>query len=289
VDLDATLSGYSDPHDKYIITPTTGDPLRVQVTTPADDMDFSVDLIERSTSTYLTGYYWKGSADFMLKTAGAVEHILHLYSFSGETTYNLQVSEAPGYMISGSVLDTFNNPVDPSYVYSPDLDLSVGAGLGTYGIGPFPPGAYDLYCYAPNYESTPPSPVTVSVSNVDVVQNFVFSVNNNDNGEPDGSWAQAHELVSGVPYSANITTGTDTQDWYWMNTGPGLIYIHASFAHWAGPVYMSLFDTDGSTTLATSSYFGMPYQRIDYLLPALGTYYISIWGGSNDYTITAEY
>jgi hypothetical protein len=288
LEIDATISGISDMADKYLFTPATGDPLHIHFATPAMAQYFSASLYEDATDQYLGGYNWRGSTEFLLPTSGVQAYRLELFSTYGETTYHIAVDESPGYMLSGTILDGAMNPVPTAYVYSEDLNHSVLAAAGTYELGPFWPGSFEIQVYAPNHVPLPGSPFTVEFSTADVTQDIILNYSNSDNYEPNDDWTQATPITDGSHLSANVTKTTDEEDWYKFTADAGLVNVNVTFKKWTSPVGIYLFDTDGTTQLAYSALPEIPYQRIDYVLPAPGIYYVEVHGISNDYIVTVN-
>ncbi|MBN2081308.1 carboxypeptidase regulatory-like domain-containing protein [bacterium] len=296
MDFDATMSGYSDPDDKYIFTPNSDDPVRVTITTPDNGFEFGVQLRNRGTDAIIGNQNLVGGGEVIFQTDGQVEHILELNNW-GETSadYHLTVDETPGYMLSGTLLDGLSNKVPYSYIYCPALDQQVviysWSVDGSYELGPFPPGSYQIYTYAANYESAPSSPYTLNITNADVVQNFVFNINYTDVGEPNDTSGTAMGLANGVPVVANYNGDSDYYDYYSFTVaGPVSVNTYITFEEGFGNPVFSLVDTDGTTQLVGSSIYDAGYQRIDYGLPGAGTYYLRVSGASaNDYTIAVNY
>lgn len=288
----ATISAMTDPIDKYVFTPLSADPLHVVIESAPDDMEFQALLLEHNPEVYLGAYSWQGNAEFLLNTSGTIMHRLEIACNGGEGSYHIVLNESPGYMLSGKVLDSTSNPVEDAYVYDPAYGRVWESGWSAeedYELGPFAPGTYDIYVYAANYEAAPASPWEVTFSNSDISQDFTLNVNVTDVGEPDDDWTMAIPVASGVAQTMNLNNDTDTQDWRMFTAGPGLISLNITMEDWAGNVNLALYDTDGTTQLENSNSFGAGFQRIDYYLPVLGTYYICAWGGANEYTLTADY
>ncbi|GEM_PF-1535299 len=295
MDFDATLSGDSDYVDKYIFTPASTDPLHVQISSPDNDRYFTLNLIERSTETLIVWREWHGDFDALLPTVGTVEHILEIASYDGDGSYHVSADETEGYMLSGTVLDTVMAPVPNAYVYCPAIGEVWQSGSwspeSNYELGPFAPGSYQIYIYGANWASSPASPWTLDITSSDVVQNFEFSWNYTDANEPNNDTGTATPLASGAVVAGNMDSDSDNMDWYSVTVGgPTMISSTVLYEKWRGDPYLTLYHTDGSTTLDYSWTVDIGQQRVDYLLPGAGTYYLRIYAsGANYYTIVADY
>jgi len=297
--FDATLSGYSDPTDRYLFTPASADPVRVIITSPSSDCQFNCRIVNNVTDMETDYFVCYGGGDFLMETDGPVEHYLEIgnYLYEEEASYHLSTEETPGYMLTGEVVDNVASPVNNAYLYCPALNQQwwsvQGSPSAPYELGPFMPGSYQIYVYAPNYDPTPGSPFTLNIASGDETQDFVLTPNYTDTGEPNNTSGTASgPLVSGVPVEANVDGNSDDYD-YWSFTvpGPTLLNAYTIFENGFAHPYLVLYDTDGSTNLANSSMSNTTYQRIDYYLPAAGTYYlmVSCTFGANDYSLTANF
>ena len=115
-----------------------------------------------------------------------------------------------------------------------------------------------------------------------------MNFNNHDNYEPNDTSGTAHPITSGTPYNANVHPNDDSTDYYTFNAAaPGPLMAQVTFEHWAGQCNLRLYDA-AVTELASSSGPG-GYNRIDYLLPAAGVYYLHITSGGNEYELVATY
>jgi len=298
---DATISHQTDPLDKYVFSTASTDPVHVSFTAPPNGIQFIARTwnITPEPDEQVDQFQWTGDADFLLETAGPapLEHMLEILAYSeGETEYHLELDETPGYMLSGEVTDNLMAPVPSAYVYCPAINqVWLSSPLmpeANFELGPFQPGTYQIYVYAPNLESTPASPWTLNVGAGDVVQDFELNLHYTDVGEPNDTAGTATFLASGVPVSANVNSDGDSTDYYTFTTG-GAGYINANIVYekWYSNPTLTLYDTDGTTVLETSNFSFLDYQRIDYFLPGAGTYYLKVYlgFGANDYDITVTY
>lgn len=298
-DFDATISSDSDPIDVYLITPVSANMLHVGITTPDNGLDGLVELYDNTTPfpTWLASHDINGGGDFYFETAGMIEHRVVVSCYGGdESAYHITIDEEPGYKLSGTLEDAGHAIVPYSYIYCPALDYQFAVYPwsvdGSYEIGPFPSGSYQIYVYGANYDPTPASPWTLNVAGSDVVQDFELNANPTDVGEPNGTWGTASgPLLSGVPVVANINSDSDVYDfWSFTVGGPGMLNSYITFEKGFGSPSLHLYDTDGTTVLGQSTLSETNYQRIDYSLPAAGTYFLRVSGfGANDYTIAVNY
>lgn len=286
---DATISSLTDPLDKYILTPATADPMHVVFDTPEEGTYFSATLEDADTMTQQDAYYWYGDADFLLKSAGPVAQVLTISGGTEGDAYHIEVDETEGYSISGTILDDSSDVVWHTYIYSPDIEDDMHVWTGEYELGPFPPGSYEIYVYSTNYYVEPHSPFTAVFTDADLVQDFVLTEDSSDSYEPNDSPGEAFTISSGSPLEANVGGPFDSSDWYRFTGGPGLVSLSVEFQHWAAAVLMELYDHDGTTKLAGSCLAGGSCQRIDYVLPAATSYYIRLYGGGNEYTVSANF
>lgn len=298
---DATISNTTDGTDKYIISTTSTDPIRVKFSTPFEGSSFSAYMwnTDPEPDEEVDLFSWQGDADFLLVTAGPapIKHMLEIdIDQEVDTSYHLELEEATGYMLSGEVADNAMLAVPNAYVYCPALGEVWFSPQVTpessYQLGPFLPGSYQIYVYAANKESTPASPWTLNIGASDVVQDFELTNHYIDVGEPNDTPGTATFLASGVKVTANVNGGADEEDYYTFTVaGPELINANIVFEKSYGNPTLRLYDTDGTTALQTENSYQIGYQRIDYFLPAAGTYYLRARcsSGANDYDITVTY
>jgi len=298
---DATISDGTDPADKYIFSTTSTNPVRVVFSSPLESEIYDCYLwnIDPEPDEETDAFSFSGSADFLLVTDGPapIQHMLEIETNSEvDTAYHLEIEEVAGYMLSGEVTDNAMMAVPNAYVFCPALNevwySPHVAPESSYELGPFLPGSYQIYIYAANMDSMPGSPWTLNVGASDVVQDFELTDNVTDVGEPNDTWGTAMFLASGVPVTANADSGTDEKDYYTFTVaGPQLINANIIFEKWLGNPTLTLFDTDGTTMLEYENSYRVGYQRIDYYLPAAGTYYLMArcGSGANDYDITVTY
>jgi hypothetical protein len=298
-DFDATISSDSDPRDIYLVTPIAENTLHVGITTPDDGFKATLQLWDNSVdpADWLGSFELVDDGDFYFATAGLVEHKIELTSwYEEESPYHITIDETPGFMLKGELLDNVATPVPYSYIYCPALDYQFNTlGFptdGNYELGPFPPGSYQIYIYGANYDPAPASPWTLNVVGSDVIQDFVLNPNYTDVGEPNNTWFTASgPLASGVPVVANINSNGDSSDyWSFIVGAGGPVNAYITFEKGFGDPQLKLYDTDGTTELASSSLTGAGYERIDYILQAAGTYFLAVnASGANDYTIAVNY
>jgi hypothetical protein len=283
----------------YLITPASGDTLHVGITTPEDGLSADLSLYDNSVdpAVWLANRAVNGSGDFYFDTAGLVEHRLEFNCWmEEESPYHITIDDEPGYTLSGTLLDNVATKVPYSYIYCPALDyqqvIYTWSVDGSYEIGPFPDGTYQIYVYGANYDPAPTSPWTLNIAGADVVQDFVLNPNYTDVGEPNDTWVTASgPLMSGVPVEANVNQDGDDFDYWSFTVGAaGMINAYIIFEKGFGDPNLTLYDTNGVTELMDSTLSEAGYERIDYLLPAAGTYYLKVTGyGANDYAITVNY
>ncbi|MBN2081307.1 carboxypeptidase regulatory-like domain-containing protein [bacterium] len=296
-EADATISSLTDREDKYIFTPLTTDPIRVQVSTANHVERFSLSLYNQSSASEICYRTWAGDLDMLLPSDGTVAHQLVIRNSENmETPYHIRISETPGYMFSGTIMDNMSSPVPYAYVCCPEANFRWNSGSPwdtdtVFALGPFAPGTYEVFVWAANHDPAPGSPYTLTVTDADVTEDFVLTPNPTDIGEPDNDPTMAMAIASGVPSAANIDGDADPEDWRKFTAGPGLVNLSITYPSWAGSLGLLLYNTDGSTILQSSylSYTG--YQRIDYYLPVAGTFYIRVdnSSGANEYLLTANY
>ncbi|MEZ5337061.1 MAG: carboxypeptidase-like regulatory domain-containing protein [bacterium] len=296
VQIEASVSTDTDPSDYYRIL--LDDPLSLSIRlAPADD-DAELSLqfypennysqhIEHRISEDTTSYYRADSAGV---------YIVAVRNYhKGEHAYLLEVNKAEFevFSISGTLdNDEPTEPLTGCYV----LNLTTGhysdAVSGGYLLGYYPAGDYDVRWLIANRSITPAGVTTVTISNADVVLDYVGTYQNQDSLEPnDNSGAAA---VLSLPATVQATLdyknsylGGLEQDYsdYYTFVAPSDGVIEASVTPWPG------FPGSFSFTLSEDSWpLYVNYGRIDpvtgvrlirYEVGAGRTYFLRVSNGQD--------
>jgi hypothetical protein len=226
IDIEATLSSESDDYDNYRFT--TADPstsLAVDIKT--DDQDVAVTARIKKASTNLTIYDHEGTGDhvFYYRADDADDYVLELsVSGSGEFRYALNVDKAgfDVYSISGT-LDN-GEPTEGynrSYIVNHTTAESRELYNGSYLLGYYPDGDYEIQWQIANRIITPAGVQTVTVAGADAVQDFTSVYDDKDLHEPNDFSGDAVVVALPMSFSASLdyendylASTRDTSDYY---------------------------------------------------------------------------
>jgi hypothetical protein len=287
--IDATIGQASDNGDYYQLAPGDGKPFKVSLS-EAGGCEVSITMYDHNNSYVADATVADGGTAYLPNDGMSGQKIFVGMYEDRETHYQLDITTADAYRITGTVKDVATNPLDAQVVVVETGDHATSASwdAGKYQFyGLYPPGNYTIAAFMPNYDpgaNTQP----VTITNADAVVDFsnLMPVNHDD-FEPNDDEITATPAVLATNYVCAVGSTTDYADYFkvalaagdrvrfkvtpqdpWMTTSTGILDAYTSFG-----VY-GTHQPDGSTV-------------IDYTVPENDDYVFYVTGQAH-YTFRVD-
>ncbi len=290
--LEATVDDVTDEDDMYEFA-SSGETYRLSYSA---DPGLSVSVIVNDQANFQLANVEGTGGDIYFKSGSSATSI-RVFAEDGFGRYQLSCEAAPAFFITGTVTDDVPAESNPGFIklLGTALTANYSDPDGQYVIGPVPPGDYNLVCIAPNY-MTDNSPVQVSITNADAVQNFDLIYVNQDANEPNNDDLSAVSISDNSPISGNLDTqnpvdGSDTADWYkFTASGPGVARLSFStdLLDMAFPdIVVSYATLDKLVSFDQADTNGQISG--DFYIPAAGTYFVRVVDDNAIYSLSVNF
>ena len=225
VDLEASLGG-ADSADNYLFTiEDPGTSIVIDIKTDGQDVKVRTKIMLASANVLLHDNTGTGNHIFYYRADTAGDYVIEIKpASSGEFLYNLGVDKAgfDVYKISGTIDN--GEPTEGysrSYIVNHTNGESRESGNGSYLIGYYPDGDYDIQWQIANRIISPAGVQTVSVAGADTVQDFTSVYDDKDLHEPNDNSSDAVVVALPMAFNASLdyendylASGYDSSDYY---------------------------------------------------------------------------